>query len=940
MRKIQPRTRFFNYADLTNALNYQEEKSPYYHSLNGDWQFIYLQSPREIPTEFLNGNYDRLQWDTIKVPGQMELQGYGKPNYTNFDFPIPIEPPRVPAENPTGLYYRTFEHHAQLSRQVLRFDGVDSEFKVWINGELLGDGHGSRLMTEFDVTDMLKDGVNTIAVEVNKWSQWSYLEDQDMWWLSGIFRDVTLLEEDLINDIKITPQYANKQWQVEMVVGKETKNENITVEIYDGDQLYTQITSTETTMIIPMPDGIEWNNELPHLYTLVLRDRKDVLTSVRFGLRRVEMIDDQICLNGIPVLFNGVNRHEFNPETGRTLTKKYVRSELEQIKSYHINAIRTSHYPNMPYFYDVCDELGIMVIDECDLETHGLGEAGMPAQDSYWRSEFVERGLRMVHRDFNHPSVLIWSLGNESDFGENFVVMARAMRKLDPSRLIHYEGDRDTEVADMYSTMYTGIDELRDRASKKTHLKPQILCEYGHAMGNGPGSLQDYQDLFKLYKGLQGGFIWEWKDHGILQNTHEGPKYVWGGAFGEHVNDATFCIDGLVRPDRQPSPGLLEYAQVIQPFEFYAIQDAVVVKSLYRYRTLKNIVLKWKVTTDSRVLAQGDHTIVELDPNQLSEVINLNVTAEILGEAFLDLELVTTEPLEIFAANSIIAKQQVAYRQTINKTTEPVIVQDTPAICTLSSGRSELVLDRGTGNIIRLVQDNQNILAQSIKFNLYRDPISNDMNVVEKRKQKRIADLFYYCEDLHVTSGDGIAMVSLRQRVSPPVVDWGIELEIKLWFSAKGVTIQTSGQFDGDKPEQVPRLGYELPLTEKVQQISWYGRGSGESYPDSFDANPVGNYVVNRTEWEFPYVVPQETGNRMDVRNAQIELSSGTGLKIKGAPTVNLNIVSNPEAIETYDILRIDTKVQALGSNSCGPVPLERYQLKTIPFEYLFSLSW
>ena len=942
MSKLAPRTRFFYYNDLATALAYKEAASPYTHSLNGTWQFCYLQSPREVPEAFTAGDYDAVDWQTINVPGHMELQGYGKPNYTNINFPIPVDPEATPAKNPTGLYFRRFTFKPQLTRQILRFDGVDSTFKVWLNGQLVGDGHGSRLMTEFDVTDLLVPGENTIAVQVEKWSKYSFLEDQDQWWLSGIFRDVTIIDEGGLDDLQITPQYQAGQWQIEVAVQAEA-NTQLSGKVYFAGRPITEaaLSAGQTTIAISNPH--EWTDETPNLYTLVVEDKPaGAVVPMRFGLRRVEMIDDQICLNGVPVLFNGVNRHEFNPETGRALTQDYILSEVTQIKRAGINAIRTSHYPNTPYFYDVCDELGLLVIDECDLETHGMYVTEMPTDDPYWQGEFVSRAERMVHRDFNHPCIVIWSLGNESDFGENHVAEAAAIRRLDPSRLIHYEGDRDTVVADMYSTMYTSVEDIEKRAVKKAHQKPHILCEYGHAMGNGAGSLQDYQDVFRLYKSVQGGFIWEWKDHGLKQATPDGPKYVWGGAFGEPVNDGTFCIDGLVRPDRVPSPGLLEYEHVIQPFQFFVAQNHVVVKSLYHYQTTHDLVLRWRLEVAGEKVASGQEALPPLEPGALSSVLALDLPETIGADALLDLNVQTTTQQGVFEAEAQLASDQVAYQGLPAQPDAPTTVSQTAATVTITRGWLTVTVDRGTGNITQLIQSGTPLLAGDMALTLDRLPISNDMNVVAERQKKRVATLFTRCESIQLSQNDDTVMLVIRQRIAPPAINWGIELAVTLWVSASGVTIHTKGWFDGEKPTEVPRIGYRLPLNTTVKTVDWFGRGPAESYPDSLDAAPLGHYQLTRDQWGFPYVVPQESGNRMDVRWATIETAQGPNLHVDGLNSLNLNAVGGdgqPLGDQPADQVRLDARVQALGSNSCGPLPLKRYRLYTDPFDFTVTLS-
>ena len=551
-------------------------------SLNGTWKFRYRESLRELTAGFEATGFDDSGFDDIEVPSCWQLAGvpgptrYGAPAYTNVTYPFPVDPPRVPDRNPTGEYRRRFTLPPGWDRggsTLVRFDGVDSCFAVFVNGTAVGHSTGSRLMREFDITRHVRPENNVIAVRVHQWSAGSYLEDQDMWWLSGIFRGVTLINEPagLVRDFFVHADYDADRGAGTLRV--------------DTDRPATlsvpELGITGAAAGAEYPVAAEpWSDEHPRLYDAVLTSPGGEI-GFRVGFRRIEVRDGQIRLNGHAIQFRGVNRHEWHPVTGRSLDEATMRADVVLMKQHNINAVRTSHYPPDPRFLDLCDEYGLLVIDECDLETHGFALAGWranPSDDPRWLPACLDRIERTVERDKNHPSVIMWSLGNEAGTGRNLEQMAGWIRARDPGRLIHYEGEPDAFYTDVYSKMYADYGEL-DAIGRRTepvtanpehdeHRRrlPMMLCEYGHAMGNGPGGLADYAELFDRHPRLHGGFIWEWIDHGIAQLTPAGePYFGYGGDFGERVHDGNFVIDGLVFPDRTPSPGLLEAKAVFAP---------------------------------------------------------------------------------------------------------------------------------------------------------------------------------------------------------------------------------------------------------------------------------------------------------------------------------------------------------------------------------------
>ncbi|MET9630798.1 glycoside hydrolase family 2 TIM barrel-domain containing protein [Lentzea sp. NPDC006480] len=554
-------------------------------SLNGTWEF--RLSPNAASADAGD------DWGTITVPGHWQLQGHGSPAYTNVVYPFPVEPPFVPSENPTGDYRLSFDLPAEwpaAEPAVLRFDGIDSCGRIWLNGTELGVTRGSRLPSEFEVGHLLRQAGNVLSVRVHQWSAGSYLEDQDMWWLSGIFRPVTLLSRPRggVADYHLQASYDH-------VSGLGTLS-------IDGALVSVPELGVVGARSAEVP--VEpWSAENPRLYDgFVHTDVERV--PVRIGFRTVTIEDGVILINGSRVVFRGVNRHEHHPRFGRAVPRETMLADVLLMKRHNVNAVRTSHYPPDPHFLELCDEYGLWVIDECDLETHGFGEldwAGNPSDDPRWAESYVDRMRRMVERDKNHPSIVMWSLGNESHTGRNLAAMAEWTRDRDPSRPVHYEGDYACEYVDVYSRMYASHAEVEEIGRERRHGLPFVLCEFAHAMGNGPGGMLEYRELFERYRTVQGGFVWEWIDHGIEAGGH----YAYGGDFGETIHDGNFVIDGLVFPDRTPSPGLLEFAKVFEPVRITGTPSGIRIENHYDHISLDHLRFHWTYEADGTEVATG-----------------------------------------------------------------------------------------------------------------------------------------------------------------------------------------------------------------------------------------------------------------------------------------------------------------------------------------------
>jgi beta-galactosidase/evolved beta-galactosidase subunit alpha len=660
-----PRAYLPHFVDRSTAATRDRDASSRFTLLNGEWAFRLFDSPAAVPEAFADPGFDAGDWDRIDVPRLWETEGYGTPQYTNVVYPFPVDPPAVPSENPTGAYRRTVEVPDSWAdqRAVLRFEGVDSAFHLWVNGERVGYSQGSRLPAEFDVTDHLHPGENTVAVRVLKWSDGSYVEDQDMWWMSGIFRDVSLYvtPETYVSDLDVRTDLDDDYEDAILRTAVDVANDGdadatrrVAVRLRDEDG--GVVASMDERVTVPageratvdlataVSDPDKWTAETPACYTLLVAladgsgEDRDVVSHT-VGFREVAIEDGLLTVNGEPVTVRGVNRHDFDPDRGRAVTFGTMRRDVELMKRNNVNAVRTAHYPNDPRFYELCNRYGLYVVDETDIEVHGIWEnwdVPHPSFHEDWRDAYVDRMVRMVERDKNHPSVVVWSLGNEADFGPNHEAMAAATRERD-DRPVHYEPDEDLDVSDIVGPMYPPLEEageFPDRFDTVRELherfpeNPVVLCEYVHAMGNGPGSVADYWEVFRSHERMQGGFVWEWIDHGLRTTTDDGEEYFgYGGDFGDEPNDGNFVCDGLLLPDREPTPGLREVKAVTAPV---AVTDApaageLTVENRYDFRSLAHLRASWELLADGAVVDAGN---IDLSAVPAGEQTTVSVPVE------------------------------------------------------------------------------------------------------------------------------------------------------------------------------------------------------------------------------------------------------------------------------------------------------------------------
>ncbi|NUT43210.1 MAG: DUF4981 domain-containing protein [Thermoactinospora sp.] len=897
--------------------------------LNGVWRFR-LSPAADIPDDFADPGHDDSGWDELPVPAHWPLHGHGAPAYTNVSYPFPVDPPHVPDENPTGDYRRAFDLPDGWTGGRLRFEGVDSFARVWLNGHELGFSTGSRLPVEFDAGPWLRPGRNVLAVRVHQWSAASYLEDQDMWWLPGIFRDVTLTRSSA--DVLVRASYDGGRGTLGFEASDAAARLSLPELGVAGLEPGAEITV----------DAEPWTAETPRLYEAVVTLPHETLR-LRVGFRTISIVDGVLLANGRPLLLKGVNRHEFHPEHGRTVPYETMREDVLLMKRHNVNAVRTSHYPPHPDFLDLCDELGLWVIDECDLETHGFGQVGWrrnPTDDPRWAEALLDRMRRMVERDKNHPSIIMWSLGNEAGTGRNLAVMADWTRERDPSRPLHYEGDRSCAHTDVYSRMYAthaeveaigkGEEEPLDDPAldARRRAMPFLQCEYAHAMGNGPGGLAEYQELFERHPRLAGGFVWEWIDHGLAHPRHE---YAYGGDYGEPVHDGNFVIDGLVFPDRTPSPGLLDLKKVFEPVRFEFGDGVVRVLNAHGFRDLAHLRFDGIVEADGAPVAE-----FPLEVPAGGGEVKLPELPESPGERWLTVRAV-------LAAAQPWAPEghEVAWAQTRLRSPTPApatVVSSAPGPAGVA-GRLTLgggEFDSRTGRLVRLF----GLDVEGPRLDLYRAPTDNDRYGGLDRTWRRLGlhRLTHRVDGVDTAGG-----ITVRTRVAPAATDLGM-LVAYTWTATPGsLDLTVDVEPEGEWPAPIPRLGVHLVLPGEIAHVTWFGRGPGEAYPDTGMAARVGRWHATIDDLQTPYVYPQENGHRAGVRWAEFGGSGPAGFRVSGEPafgltarrwsTADLEAARHrPDLVPGDHVhLHLDLAHQGIGTATCGPGTLPRYDLIPAP---------
>lgn len=988
INRMEPRAHFTSFPSRVAAESGDAGKSHFYQCLNGTWKFLFLDAPEYSPEGFYAEEYEAANWDDITVPGNWQLQGYGKMHYSDLWYNFPIIPPRVPTDNPTGIYRREFELDRSLEGEqlILRFNGVDSAYELYVNGEFAGYSKGARLQAEFDLTGLCRPGKNTLVVRVFQWSDGTYIEDQDMWWLSGIFRDVELYTRPAagLYDYTVKTEFDSGYKNATLSVSAKLSEQHGQTIVYElvcpgGEVVFSEEQKAGEPFSKLVEAPLKWSAEEPNLYYLYMtvKDASGKTIEVvqqHVGFRSIVLAGETFLVNGVAIKFKGVNRHDYNPKTGRVVTKAEVERDIITMKQNNINAVRTAHYPNASYLYDLCDQYGMYVIDEADLECHGFeltGNYKWISDDPEWELAYVSRMERMIERDKNHPSIIMWSLGNESSFGHNFRMMAKRTKEMDPTRLVHYEGDFEAEVTDVYSTMYTWLERKDDRLTMAKVIekskKPHILCEYAHAMGNGPGNLKEYQDLFYKYDKLQGGFIWEWFDHGIETVAEDGTVYYrYGGDFGDDPTNGNFCIDGLIMPDGTPSPSLWEYKKVIEPVQTEAVD---IEKGLFRlinrydFLSLDHLELTCSLYEDDQLLKSFEVELPHIAGRGTAE-IELSVGQDlnkIDGAKYYFVFSYTLKedtpwaPMghELANASFVLPGKE---RQPKVHAGGDLQVTEKGAFVTIGGTGFSVTFDKVRGAITEVVRDGRVEIESGPRFNFWRAPIDNDMYYATDYRTKYFMHLGHeIVEDVEYEVKDGVFTWQTDALYGTTNSSWHYKLKYFYTIYPDGdIVCRIDGIASGMKenaPVMIPRLGVNMRLAKEFNTAQWRGRGPGESYVDSKEANHLGVYRKTVDELFTNYVMPQENGNRSDCDWVGLTDNEANGLIVVADETFDFSAsryeVSDLEQAKhtidlkprDYVVLNIDYKQNGLGSNSCGQDQLEKYRCKFEDFTLQFRIS-
>lgn len=992
INRMPARAHFLTFPSKEKALLNNNRYTHAFKNLNGVWKFMFLDAPEYSPEGFFNSDFDVTKMDDITVPGNWQLQGYGKMHYSDLWYNFPINPPYVPTENPTGIYKRTFfvEESYRDKKIIIRFCGVDSAYHLWINGKEVGYSKVARNESEFDITDLIRVGEeNDVTVRVYQWSDGTYLEDQDMWWESGIFRDVEIIgvPKDGINDYKVIAdlddEYKNGIFKVEAFL-RTIKEVNVTFELVDAGEntVFTKtVVAKEGKACIDevITNVNHWTAETPYLYKLFMTVEDDgqivEVIPQNVGFRNIKLNGETFLVNGVDIKFKGVNRHDYSPQNGRVVSREEIEKDIILMKQFNINAIRTSHYPNSYYLYDLCDEYGMYLIAETDLECHGFeltGDYKWITDDPSWELAYVSRMTRMIERDKNHPAIIFWSLGNESAFGCNFRKMTDVAHEMDPTRLVHYEGDFDVESADVYSTMYTWIENpkkpylMKDIIEKSK--KPHIHCEYCHAMGNGPGNLKDYQDLVYAHDKLQGGFVWEWFDHGIESFTESGEKYYrYGGDFGDDPSNKDFCIDGLIMPDRTPSPGLYEYKKVIEPITTTAIdiQKGIInLLSRYDFANLDRFNLVYKVMEDDVILQTGFMAVPSIEARANRDITlpyDLSAIKVKPGaHYYVNISYQLREDTSYASSGHELATAQFElplYKEGIMVRPEGILnVKKEHTTLHVKGANFSLDFNLVNGNLMNIVRDGMQVLSKGPRLTLWRAPISNDMEIIDKLKKVYFLHLEHEVVmniDYHMEGN--ILKVEVDTINSTTNSAWHFKTKyVYTVYPSGDVLIDVEGTPSGRvdlAPDMLPRIGVSIHLDKSMEHVRYFGMGPGENYADSKEAAQMGLYA-NTVDGLFTnYVIPQENGNHMGCKWVSMTNDRGMGLLASTEGDFNFSASwyedkDLDDAKHTCDLVKrdyivfnVDYKQNALGTNSCGQWQLDKYRAKFEDFKLSFRLT-
>ncbi|HRT90070.1 MAG TPA: glycoside hydrolase family 2 TIM barrel-domain containing protein [Bacteroidales bacterium] len=1013
----KPHATLISYPDESTAFAGVKENSPNYISLDGKWKFHFSKTPQERPFWFFKNDYDTRDWDNLEVPSNWQLKGYDDPPiYSNIPYPFPADPPRIPHDmNTVGSYKRTFTIPSSWTGKeiFLHFGAVSSFFYVWVNEKYVGFGKDSKTPVEFDITPYIRKGKNLLAVEVYRWSDGSYLEDQDFWRLSGIQRTVFLhaRPKTYIRDFYavggLDSTYTTGIFDLSVEVAhkeKENADVSLAISLFDGEQkiyeestgLVTHDGSAGVSFKSTLPEIKKWSAETPNLYTLIinLKDKNGRTlesTSSKIGFRTVEIKNSQLLVNGVAVYLKGTNLHEHHDVTGHVIDRETILKDIRTMKSYNINAVRTSHYPQQELWYDMCDEYGLYLIGEADIESHGIGynKDRTLADKPEWLDAHMDRIKRMVERDKNHPSVIIWSMGNEAGDGHNFLNAYNWMKSRDKTRPVQYErAEKSTNTTerhtDIWCPMYAGIGYLENYAKDPKNDRPLIMCEYAHAMGNSVGNLQDYWDVIEKYPILQGGFIWDWVDQGLVKTTETGEKYwAYGGDFGPEgiTSDGNFCINGLVWPDRTPHPSLNEVKKVYQyiGFDGSGISKGLVrIVNKYDFTDLSHFNFDWEIIADGNAVVSGSFRIPALKPHNES-VVSIPVTnlKPVAGtEYFLNLRAYRSDAWGILPEGHVYASEQIPLTTLFVAPgpleRDPLMVLQTETKdkqLEVKGSNLKVTFDLEKGSLASLQYKGKEFLLKGTEPDFWRPPTDNDygynmnrrMGVWKKAGERAVVTK----ADISQPDMDRV-VISFRYNIPAP--DSSIIASYSSEYTVLGtgdILVHNKLRKTGNKVPDIPRMGMQMQLPAAFSNLKWFGRGPHENYSDRKTSAFVGLYESTVADQYVPYIRPQENGYKTDTRWLTLTDESGSGLLFQGNPLICFTALHNiPDDFEspgklsayrkdaktanrhTKDIkprdlvnLHIDLGQMGVGGDdSWGAMVHPQYRLTENEYEYSFRI--
>lgn len=976
---------------MDNLVEHREE-SDRMQLLNGTWKFQYFNSIYDVQEPFFEKDYDTENFDEIQVPSVWQMAGYDTHQYTNIRYPFPFDPPYVPQDIPCGTYVHTFVYHKDENapKAFLNFEGVDSCFYVWINGSYVGYSQVSHMTSEFDITDLLRDGENSIAVLVMKWCDGSYLEDQDKFRMSGIFRDVYILKrpKQAISDYHIKTRIEDMLAKVEIEMKFYSPlNVKISIEDRNGAVVALGSIAEEGTAVLEIASPELWNTENPYLYKLILETENEVIVD-HIALRKIEIKDQIIYLNGQKIKFRGVNRHDSDPVTGFTINPEQITTNLTLMKQHNFNAIRSSHYPNAPFFYEMCDKYGFMVIDEADIEAHGPFMIYRKedtdynrfkrwnekiADDPVWEEAIVDRVKLMVERDKNRFCIVMWSMGNESAYGCNFEKALEWTKNFDPDRITQYESARyrnydetyDYSNLDVYSRMYPALSEIQEYLDKDGS-KPFLLVEYCHSMGNGPGDFEDYFQMIQDNDKMCGGFVWEWCDHAIAHGTAENGKtiYAYGGDHGEEIHDGNFCMDGLVYPDRTVHTGLLEYKNVYRPARVISYDKEsgeLVLHNYMDFDDLKDYVkISYELTQDGLVISKGKLPEVSAAPHSEGK-INLKINVPENGKCYLKLIYHLKKELPLLDEDHILGFDEIEVSKDgakcklaekwIPKTVvdSELQVNENDTQIHIKGREFAYTIDKRTALFTEMKFAGREYLNHPMELNIWRAPTDNDMYIKSEWKKAHYDKAYTRAYTTEVVQGKHGVKITSHASVVAETVQKILDVTITWKIEAAGKIDADIAVTKDDEFPDLPRFGVRMFLDKKLSAVRYFGMGPQESYCDKHQAASHGLYRADVGDLHEDYIRPQENGSHYDCEYVELNNSRyGIVASAEKAFSFNASYYTQEELekkTHNYELTESDSVVfcvdyalNGIGSNSCGPVVLEQYRFDDVLFRFQFTL--